>query len=139
MRVFSFLIVGLLIGTGDHQLALIVNALGTPKLEDLAWIHHAETRKRLASTPVRGYGLANMLPTAQPLALDLLTGLLRFNPSKRISAEEALEHPFLQTYRFHFRQNEAIRLLSLFQLSCRFAARRSPCRSTHAQARSSGT
>jgi serine/threonine protein kinase len=34
-----------------------------------------------------------LFPQANPLALDLLGKLLAFDPSKRISCEEALEHP----------------------------------------------
>ena len=36
-----------------------------------------------------------MYPAADPLALDLLRKMLQFNPSKRVTAAEALEHPFL--------------------------------------------
>ena len=32
------------------------------------------------------------------LALDLLKGLLTFNPDSRITVEEALRHPFLEQY-----------------------------------------
>lgn len=35
-----------------------------------------------------------MFPAADPLALDLLTKLLRFDPMQRISAAEALSHPY---------------------------------------------
>lgn len=35
-----------------------------------------------------------MFPAADPLALDLLTKLLRFDPMQRISAVEALSHPY---------------------------------------------
>ncbi|KAM4605808.1 mitogen-activated protein kinase 15 [Discoglossus pictus] len=38
-------------------------------------------------------------PTSPPEALDLLKRLLSFNPDKRLTAEEALRHPYLQ--RFH--------------------------------------
>lgn len=34
-----------------------------------------------------------LFPQANPQALDLLGKLLAFDPSKRISCEEALQHP----------------------------------------------
>lgn len=35
-----------------------------------------------------------MFPAASPLALDLLTRLLRFDPAQRLSAADALSHPY---------------------------------------------
>ncbi|NWU99065.1 MK15 kinase, partial [Upupa epops] len=44
--------------------------------------------------------LEEILPSSTPLAaLDLLKKLLVFNPSKRLTAEEALQHPYVK--RFH--------------------------------------
>jgi len=39
-----------------------------------------------------------MFPHVNDLALDLLDKLLTFNPTKRITVEEALKHPYLEPY-----------------------------------------
>lgn len=44
--------------------------------------------------------LDNLLPNAHDEALDLLRRLLQFNPDKRITAEEGLEHSFVVSYVF---------------------------------------
>jgi len=41
-----------------------------------------------------GVPLAKMVPQLDPLGLDLLTRMLQYEPRKRISAKEALDHPY---------------------------------------------
>lgn len=43
--------------------------------------------------------LEDLIPGADPVAMDLMKRLLQFNPIKRITAEEALRHPYVR--RFH--------------------------------------
>lgn len=38
-----------------------------------------------------------LYPKAHPLAIDLLEMLLKFDPTQRISADEALRHPYFTT------------------------------------------
>ena len=39
--------------------------------------------------------MIDILPQADDISLDLLNKLLHFNPDKRITAEQCLEHPYL--------------------------------------------
>lgn len=39
-----------------------------------------------------------LFPRANPLALDLLSQLLNFDPAKRITCEQALNHPYLAVW-----------------------------------------
>lgn len=39
-----------------------------------------------------------MFPNASPEALDLLRRLLKFNPNKRITAEEVIQHPYVAQF-----------------------------------------
>ena len=42
--------------------------------------------------------LRNMFPTASDEALDMIKNLLQFNPSKRLSVEQALKHPYVAQF-----------------------------------------
>jgi len=52
------------------------------------YIRNMPFRKRIPFT--------EMFPSANPLALDLLEKMLAFNPSNRITVEEALKHPYME-------------------------------------------
>jgi mitogen-activated protein kinase 15 len=45
--------------------------------------------------PTKAKRLRDMFPTANDDALDLLMNLMQFNPSKRLTAEQALKHPYV--------------------------------------------
>lgn len=50
------------------------------------------------SSEVKGIPFNTICPNASPDALDLLQRLIKFDPDERITASEALHHPFLKEY-----------------------------------------
>jgi len=92
-----------------HQLRLVVERLGLPSDEELSTIHNAQAvayirnlrpKEQTASDPAAAAArFAKLYPHASPLLLDLLARLLLFDPRKRPTADEALQHPYLAAYR----------------------------------------
>ncbi|KAG0493015.1 hypothetical protein HPP92_006413 [Vanilla planifolia] len=79
-----------------NQLKLIINVLGTMSDADFEFIDNPKARRYIKSLPYTpGTPLSALFPGANALALDLLKKMLVFDPTKRISVIEALEHPFM--------------------------------------------
>lgn len=82
-----------------HQLQLILSILGTPTEDIIGAIRSDRIRSYVQSlSPHFAVPLAKQYPQAEPEALDLLAAMLRFDPRKRISVTQALEHPYLNKY-----------------------------------------
>lgn len=79
-----------------NQLKLIINILGSQREEDLEFIDNPKARKYIKSLPYSpGTPFSRLYPQAHPLAIDLLQRMLVFDPSKRVSVMEALQHPYM--------------------------------------------
>ncbi|XP_042425010.1 mitogen-activated protein kinase 4-like [Zingiber officinale] len=79
-----------------NQLKLIINVLGTMGDSDISFIDNPKACKYIKSLPYTpSIPIANLYPGADPLAIDLLQKMLVFDPSKRISVDEALQHPYM--------------------------------------------
>jgi len=82
------------------QLNVIFNVLGTPCEEDVDAMNHEKAEAYLRSLPQKTtQDLRFLYKSASKDALDFLRLLLEFNPKKRLTAEEALDHPFLKDVR----------------------------------------
>ncbi|ORE12132.1 MAP kinase [Rhizopus microsporus var. microsporus] len=81
------------------QLNQILGILGTPDEETLRRVGSERAQVYIRSLPrMPRIPFENLYPRANPLAIDLLNKLLEFDPSKRITVEEALAHPYLSAY-----------------------------------------
>lgn len=82
-----------------NQLDRILEVTGRPSAEDTASVRSPFASTMLESLPAsRPKALSEMFPTASAEALDLLRVCLQFNPNKRISAQEALRHPYVSQF-----------------------------------------
>ena len=80
------------------QLSVIFSVIGMPTEEDLKSVGNAnEYINSLEKKP--GRSLESLYPAADPAAISLLKHMLMFNPAKRCTCEQALDHEFLKSIR----------------------------------------
>lgn len=85
-----------------HQLDLIFGALGTPTDADLDWMTNEKACEYIKGLPRKEkIPLRKIFPRskASEEAVDLLERMLVFNPNKRITVQEALNHAYFASIR----------------------------------------
>ncbi|KAJ1928207.1 MAPK protein hog1, partial [Linderina macrospora] len=82
-----------------HQFSIITELLGTPPDDVIQTIGSENTLRFVQSLPHREpVPFSERFRSIDPQALDLLEKMLVFDPRRRITAAEALAHPYLATY-----------------------------------------
>eukprot|EP01103_Thecamoeba_quadrilineata_P018958 TRINITY_DN7497_c0_g1_i1.p1 TRINITY_DN7497_c0_g1~~TRINITY_DN7497_c0_g1_i1.p1 ORF type:complete len:424 (+),score=97.47 TRINITY_DN7497_c0_g1_i1:56-1327(+) len=82
-----------------NQLDRIIEITGRPSQEDIEAINSPFSSTMLESLPPStAKPLSDLFPNASAQALELLKLTLEFNPEKRITAEQALAHPYLSQF-----------------------------------------
>ncbi|XP_062081965.1 mitogen-activated protein kinase homolog NTF6-like [Humulus lupulus] len=81
-----------------QQLTLITELLGSPDDSDLGFLRSDNARKYVKQLPlVPKQSFAQKFPNASPEVIDLAEKMLVFDPCKRITVDEALNHPYLSS------------------------------------------
>lgn len=112
----------LLSGTStNHQLQLIVDTLGEPSEEDILSLQSSDPWpfRRRSSSPLKDTSgslnmssgsptrhsppqpkesISEILAGYDPVAIDLAEKLIVFNPNRRLTAKEALKHPYVADF-----------------------------------------
>ena len=83
-----------------HQLTLIFDVIGAPKPTEVAHVKSSQAKRFLESVASKKkVPFATLFPEASADALSLLESLLVFNPSHRLTVDQALAHKYFEPLR----------------------------------------
>lgn len=83
-----------------NQIEIVCAVVGKPTSDDLHFVTNEKARDFLMDLPsTNRKSFGKLLPGACPAVIDLLDRLLQFDPRKRLSAADALSHPYVCDYR----------------------------------------
>jgi mitogen-activated protein kinase 1/3 len=91
----------------EDQIQKIINVLGTPAASDIDYLPEQHpTRQFLAQFECTSRkSWKDMCPTATPLALELIQGLLVYHPNQRLSVHEALKSEFFSELEYMYEEH----------------------------------
>ncbi|KAJ1396662.1 Serine/threonine-protein kinase, active site [Sesbania bispinosa] len=80
-----------------HQMRLLTELLGTPTEADLGLVKNEDVRRYIRQLPqYPRQPLHKVFPHVHPMAIDLIDKMLTVDPTRRITVEQALAHPYLE-------------------------------------------
>lgn len=83
-----------------NQIELICKVVGKPTAKEIESIRNKRAREFLYRLPdTKRINLRDVLPGACNDAVDIIEKLLQFDPTKRMSADEGLAHPYVKEFR----------------------------------------
>mmetsp|Transcript_8259 Transcript_8259/g.28981 ORF Transcript_8259/g.28981 Transcript_8259/m.28981 type:complete len:492 (+) Transcript_8259:219-1694(+) len=96
-------------GTNElDQIQKIHNVIGTPPPDLLAKMKQRSQHMDFNFPQKEGSGLEKLIPHVSPDCVELITKLLCYNPDDRLSARQALRHPYFREIRDQEKRAQAL-------------------------------
>jgi mitogen-activated protein kinase 1/3 len=100
-----------------NQIEVISGIVGRPTKQQLKNIPNRRAREFIAGLPdTPPANLADLMKGSCPDVVDLVQRLLQFDPNDRLSAAQALEHPYVAEFRDEESEIDAVPSISLDSL-----------------------